>query len=201
MSPTKESAKKGSAENLYILVDGENMDWTLSNILGRPPMADDRPRWEPVLRFAEKLWGGRTIKPLFFINVRPDSSIPGPFIQVLQKMGFHPVLLTGDENQSVVDIGIQRMMEALEKRAGDVLLLSHDKDFCEFMEKLNDGKRHIGVIAFEEHLAGAYSSIEGLEIFDIEHDAQAFPNRALERLSPIPIEEFDPDVLLDRLVD
>lgn len=190
------STAKGE-QILYVLVDGENMDRTLSNILGRPPMGDDRPRWDNVLRFSEGLWGGRTTKSLFFINVRPEAPIPGSFVFAIKQIGYHPVPLTGDEQRSGIDVGIVRTLDALAQREGDILLLSHNKEFCEQLHKLNDGKRHLGVLAFEEHLPGAYYEIEGLDVLDIEHDARAFLGGPLPRILPTPIDEFNPEKLLD----
>ncbi len=188
---------KTQSKDLYMIVDGENMDWQLSDILGHAPLPDDRARWDPVLQFAGKLWGGSVVKPLFFLNIRPQSEAPWPFIRVLRNLNYRPVLLTGDENQKVVDIGIRLTLDAITKRPGNVLLLSHDQDFCEALQKLSDGKRHIGVLVFPESLGKAYQDIEGLEVFDIEHDAGAFPNGPLPRMRPIPINTFDPEALLD----
>ncbi|MCE2391000.1 MAG: nuclease [Proteobacteria bacterium] len=185
--------------DLYVLVDGENMDWQLSTILNRQPKPEDRPRWDAVLEFSRELWDGRNLKPLFFMHVRRNSSALWSFIQMLQAVGFRPVLLEGEDDQPVVDIGIQRTLEALVKRTGDVLLMSHDKDFCEFLSALDDGERRLAMLAFPEYLAGDYDFIENLEVFDLEHDAKAFPNGPLPRLSPIPVDEFDPEALLDSL--
>lgn len=194
------SANPAARSTVYVLVDGENVDGTLSTILSRPPQSDDRPRWEMVHRFAERLWGGRTAKPMFFINVRPEAPVPWPFVQALQACHFRPVLLTGAEGRKVVDDGIQKTLDALEKRNGDVLLLSHDKDFCARLAALgHNDERHIAVLAFKEYLAADYGYIQGLDVFDLEVDARAFPNGPLPRMRPIPIEEFDPDMLLDSL--
>lgn len=186
--------------NVYVLVDGENVDGTLSTILNRPPQSEDRPRWEMVHQFAERLWGGRTAKAMFFINVRPESSVPWPFVQALLACHFHPVLLTGNEGHKVVDEGIEKTLTALSSREGDILLLSHDRDFCAPLARLGeDDARHIGVLAFKEYLAADYNHLPRLDIFDLERDARAFQNGPLPRMQPTPIEEFDADFLLDRL--
>ena len=193
------NANKAKVSNdLYILIDGENIDRTLGSILGRAPRALDRPRWEKVIRFAESTWSDSTVKPCFFHNV--TMNIPMPFIQALAALGFRSVLLTADaEGQKVVDIGIQRTMNAIAKREGDVLLMSHDGDFCGVMSALNDGHRRLGVLVFKEYLAGGYDSIENLEVFDIEYDAEILPddNPPLYRLVKIPVSSFDPEALLD----
>ena len=191
----------GSARHkVYVLVDGENVDGTLSSILNRPPQSDDRPRWETVFRVAEGLWGGRSAKALFFINVRPEATVPWPFVQALLACHFRPVLLTGREGHKVVDEGIQKTLAALGSRDGDVLLLSHDKDFCPALAALGgNDERHIGVLGFKEYLAADYTHLPNLDIFDLETDAGAFQNGPLPRMRPMQIDEFDPAVLLDSL--
>ncbi len=195
-----QSTNGNARHNVYVLVDGENVDGTLSTILNRPPQSDDRPRWETVFRFAEGLWGGRSAKAMFFINVRPEATVPWPFVQALLACHFRPVLLTGKDGRKVVDEGIEKTLAALEHRPGDVLLLSHDKDFCQALAALGrNDERHIGVLAFREYLAADYTHMPNLDIFDIETDARAFQNGPLPRMRPVSIDEFDPTVLLDSL--
>ena len=38
----------GTGRRTFVLVDGENIDATLGQILGRRPAAEERPRWERV---------------------------------------------------------------------------------------------------------------------------------------------------------
>jgi hypothetical protein len=41
----------------WVLVDGENIDATLgTSILGRRPQPDERPRWDRLTTFAERVW-------------------------------------------------------------------------------------------------------------------------------------------------
>ena len=185
------------SDDLFLLVDGENMDWILGDILGHAPGADDRIRWDPVLHFAEKLWGGSRVKPMFFMNLRAGASAPWPFIRAVKQIGYRPVLLTGGEGQKVVDIGIQKTLDAITKRAGNVLLMSHDQDFCASLQKMVGDKRKLGMLVFPENLGKDYRDIAGLEVFDVEHDAHAIPNGPLQRLTATPIDNFDADALLD----
>src|SRR5690606_31798341 len=98
----------------------------------------------------------------------------------------------GDEK--VVDLGIQRTLEAIAGRDGDVLLASHDGDFLPQVERLlaDDGRR-VGLLAFREFVNGQLTSLteDGLEIFDLEGDVDAFTS-PLPRVRIIPIDEFDP---------
>lgn len=175
----------------YLLVDGENIDATLGNsILGRRPTPEERPRWDRLLGFAQDTWG-QPAQGLFFLNA--SSGLPMAFVQALRALGYVPVPLSGTSDQKVVDMAIQRTMEALAGRDEDVMLVSHDGDFLEAIEPLLDGERRVGVVAFEEFRNAGFTALrhQGLEFFDLEHDTKAF-NTPLPRLRIIPIEEFDP---------
>ncbi len=178
------------ARTTYLLVDGENIDATLgSSILGRRPRPDERPRWDRLLEFARERWGQPSVG-LFFLAANND--LPMSFVQALLSMGYRPVPLAGAPGEKVVDIAIQRTMEALSDRPGDVLLVSNDGDFVEGIEKLLDGRR-LGVVGFTEFRNAAFVPLvrQGLEVFDLEYDVDAF-TASLPRVRIIPIDEFDP---------
>ena len=175
----------------YLLVDGENIDATLGNsILGRRPHPDERPRWDRLLTFTQETWG-QSAKGLFFLNA--SSGLPMSFVQALRALGYTPVPLSGSAEEKVVDIAIQRTLEALHARSDDVMLVSHDGDFLETVTPLIDGTRRVGLIAFEEFRNVGFHQLvhQGMEFFDLEHDTRAF-NAPLPRLRIIPIAEFDP---------
>lgn len=175
----------------YLLVDGENIDATLGNsILGRRPHPDERPRWDRLLSFTEDTWG-QPAKGLFFLNA--SSGLPMAFVQALRALGYTPIPLSGTAQQSVVDIAIQRTLEALADREDDVMLVSHDGDFLESIEPLMTDGRRVGLIAFEEFRNSGFHSLvaRGMEFFDLEHDTNAF-NTTLPRMRIIPVDEFDP---------
>ena len=133
----------------YLVVDGENIDATLGmSVLNRRPNPDERPRWEKVRDFAESEWG-QPVKALFFLNAT-SGHIPMPFVQALLAMQYRPVPLSGDPGQKVVDIAIQRTLEALQDRPGDVLLASHDGDFLPQVTALLGGGRRVGLLGFRE---------------------------------------------------
>ena len=96
----------------YLLIDGENLDATLGvSLLGHRPAPEERPRWERVVEFAQRTWGS-PVKALFFINASSGQA-PMPFVQALVAMGLRPVLLSGPPGIKVVDVGIQRTLEAI----------------------------------------------------------------------------------------
>jgi uncharacterized protein len=174
----------------YVLVDGENIDATLGTaILGRRPQPEERPRWDRLLKFAETQWR-QPAKGLFFLAA--NGELPMGFIQALFALGYRPIPLSGGPHDKVVDMAIQRTIEELQGRDGDVMLVSHDGDFLPQLEDLCDGRR-VGLVAFREFRNGGFLALadKGLQFFDLEHDVQAF-NARLPRVRIIPIDEFDP---------
>ena len=161
----------------YLLVDGENIDATLGmSVLGHRPAPEERPRWERVTNYAQALW-----------------DLPMGFVQALLAVGYHPIPLSGSSTEKVVDIGIQRMLEAINANGGDVLLASHDGDFLPQVEQLLEGDHRVGLLAFREFANARFTELveDGLTIHDLEDDLGAF-NAPLPRVRIIPIGAFDP---------
>ena len=178
----------------YVLVDGENIDATLgTSILSRRPQPDERPRWDRLLNFAAEEWD-QPAKGLFFLAANGD--LPMGFIQALLAMEYRPVPLSGRAHEKVVDIAIQRTIEALKARDADVMLVSHDGDFLQDLSDLIGPPRRVGVVAFSEFRNSGFNTIAGLEKFDLEYDARVF-DAPLPRIRIIPIDEFDPNTFLD----
>ncbi len=176
----------------YVLVDGENIDATLgASVLGRRPNPEERPRWERVQQFAQQRWG-QPVTGLFFLAAHSET-LPMPFVQALLAMDYTPIPLSGAPGQKVVDIGIQRTLDALADRTGDVLLVSHDGDFLPHVQRLLQTGRRVGMLVFREFMNAGYTALtdSGLEVFDLERDVNAFTS-PLPRVRIIPIEEFDP---------
>ena len=180
----------------FLLVDGENIDATLGgSVLGRRPAPEERPRWDRVREHARSTWG-QPVRGLFFLNA--TGSVPMAFVQALTGLDFRPVLLSGPGEVKVVDVAIQRTLEALGERGhGDVLLASHDGDFAPQLEPLLTAGRRVGVLAFRELTSGALWDLtaRGMQFFDLEDDVGAF-TVALPRLRVVAIDEFDPWTLL-----
>jgi uncharacterized protein len=177
----------------FVLVDGENIDATLgSTVLGRKPEPNERPRWERVLDFARRLWD-QDATGLFFLNAS-NGYLPGPFVTALTQIGFRPIPLAGSASEKVVDIGIQRTLDALVGRDADVLLASHDRDYLEQVERLLDSRHRVGILGFPELVSGAYSGLD-VRLYDLETEVRAF-NSPLPRVRIIPLGDFDPEDFL-----
>ncbi|PPK98163.1 uncharacterized protein CLV92_102316 [Kineococcus xinjiangensis] len=176
----------------YVIIDGENIDATLGgSILNDRPTPEQRPRWDRVLDFARRRWD-QPAKGLFFLNAT-SGYMPLPFVQALLALGYQPIPLAGGPGDKVVDIGIQRTLDALVDRDGDVLLGSHDGDFLPQVEALLGGDRRVGLLAFREFVNAGYTPLRerGLEVFDLEDEVRGF-NVVLPRIRIIPLAEFDP---------
>jgi putative heme uptake system protein len=176
----------------YLLIDGENLDSTLGgSVLGHRPSPEERPRWERVVQFAGATYG-QPVKTLFFLNAS-SGSMPMPFVQALLAIGVRPIALSGPSTMKVVDVGIQRTLAAIVDRPGNVVLGSHDGDFEPQIASLLTGDRKVALLGFREFVSSKYADhvAAGLEIFDLEEDAQSF-NQVLPRVRIIDIDQFDP---------
>ena len=175
----------------YLLIDGENIDATLGmSVLGRRPNPDERPRWDRVLAFPESEWG-TPARGLFFLNAS-SGQMPMSFIQALLAMEYAPIPLSSHGGEKVVDVGIQRTLEAIGAQGdGDVILASHDGDFVPQVDALLQMGRRVGVLCFREFLSAQLAELDGIEIYDLESDVEAF-NAALPRVRIIPLGSFDP---------
>ncbi|QDB78222.1 NYN domain-containing protein [Georgenia sp. 311] len=177
----------------YLLIDGENIDATLGmSVLGRRPAPEERPRWDRILDFADAVFD-QPAKGLFFLNAS-SGQMPMGFVQALLAMSFHPIPLAGAATEKVVDIGIQRTLEAIAQQPeGDVLLASHDGDFLPQVEQLVDAGRQVGIICFREFVNSHLTELtsRGLKIYDLEDDLGAFQT-PLPRVRIIPLTSFDP---------
>ncbi|GAA2020530.1 NYN domain-containing protein [Nocardioides kribbensis] len=177
----------------YVLVDGENIDATLGNsLLGRRPTPEERPRWERVTAFAEEQWG-QPVTGLFFLNAS-NGHLPASFVQALLALDYRPVPLAGRADEKVVDIGIQRTLDALLSRDADVMLVSHDSDFAPHVQRLLTGPRRVGLMALREYTSTHLSALD-VELYDLEDDVAAF-NVPLPRVRIIDLDAFDPETFL-----
>jgi uncharacterized protein len=132
---------------------------------------------------------------LFFLAA--NGELPMPFVQALTAIGFRPVPLSGDADDKVVDIAIQRTLVELSRRDADVMLASNDGDFITQLEPLVGPERRTALLAFREFRNAGFVPLfeRGLEFHDLEYDVKAFNDR-LPRIRIIPIDEFDPNDFL-----
>jgi putative heme uptake system protein len=176
----------------YLLIDGENIDATLGmSVLGHRPQPEERPRWDRVREFAADVWG-QPVTALFFLNAT-SGQMPMTFVQALLALSFRPIPLSGGPGEKVVDIGIQRTLEAIKNRDADVLLASHDGDFVDQVAALLSPGRKVGLLGFREFVSSGFGELSaaGLRTFDLEDEVGCF-TAPLPRVRIIPLEHFDP---------
>ena len=87
-------------------------------------------------------------------------------------MNYRPVPLSGRADQKVVDIGLQRTLDALVDRDADVFLCSHAATSCRRCRRCSAGGR-VGLIALREYASMAFTAL-GVPIHDLEDDVRAF---------------------------
>ena len=180
-------------ETTYLVIDGENIDATLGmSVLDRRPNPEERPRWDRVLSAASAQWGEEA-KGLFFLN-SSSGHLPMGFVQALMAMSYTAIPLSGPQTMKVVDVGVQRTLEAIAQLgSGSVILASHDADFVPQVRTLLEMGRKVAVLCFREFLSSQLQELEedGLEVIDLEHDAHAFTVQ-LPRIHIIDVEDFNP---------
>ncbi|EEJ53101.1 NYN domain-containing protein [Mobiluncus mulieris] len=179
-------------EITYLLVDGENIDATLGlSVLQRRPDPDERPRWDRVRDYVAENNAGET-KALFFLNA--TAHMPMTFVQALLAMNYLPIPLSSEGTEQVVDVGIQRTLDAIAARGeGNIVLVSHDGDFEPQLQTLLRNGHRVAVVGFDEFLSGELRSLEeqGLKIIDLEREIHAF-NAPLPRIQVINLDDYNP---------
>ena len=180
----------------YVLIDGENIDWALSELINKKPGPAERPRWSEIVDHFRD--GGNTqVVPLFFFNC-PGDMVPIQFVTFLRSSGIRPVLLRGQGK--VVDLGIQRTLQVLTKREGDVALLSHDGDFIDEVAALVRSNRTVSLVCFPERANAQFMALrdEGLRIVDLERDIKNSFDVAIPRpiFTVIDVDDFNPEDFL-----
>ena len=190
MTPTRPNAAT------YVLIDAENIDWAVSNVVGRKPEPQDRVQFDRLVAFCENRFPN-PVRCIVVLNARgeqlPDMMIG--FVRALKTAGCEVVLLHGRPEQKVVDLGILKLLEAIrQQRPGTaVALASHDgSDFAAALRPLLEEKRKVTVLGLREYVSQRFREFvpAGLEILDLEMDAKVF-QRPLPRLLPIRVDEFD----------
>jgi len=125
-------------QTTYLVVDGENIDATLGlSVLDRRPNPEERPRWDRVLECAHGRWGQKA-KGLFFLN-GSSGFLPMGFVQALTAMDYSVIPLSGPVDMKVVDVGLQRTMDAIAQLGDDINLRVKQGDVINQINLSPDG--------------------------------------------------------------
>lgn len=185
----------------YVLIDAENIDWAVSNIVGRRPEAQDRVQFDRLVAFCESTFP-TPVRCIVVLNAKgeqlPDVMIG--FVRALKSAGCEVVLLHGRPDQKVVDLGILKLLDTIhtQRPKASVALASHDgADFAEALRPLLDEKRQVAVLGLREYVSQRFRELvpAGLKILDLELNAKVF-QRPLPRLLPVNVDEFDPTLFV-----
>jgi len=185
----------------YVLIDAENLDRTIGEILGRRPLAGERVNYQSLVNYCGEKWA-KPVRCLVCLNVRSEQ-VPETmlgFIQALRASKCDVVPVYGRPDQKVVDLAIVKLLAALKETSptANVILGSHDgEDFASHVQPLLGAARSVAVLGFREFFSQKFRDLvpQGLQLFDLEYDARAVPQR-LPRLVPIAIDEFDAKAFL-----
>jgi uncharacterized protein len=185
----------------YVLIDAENVDWAVSNVVGRKPEPQDRVQFDRLVAFCEDHFP-KPVRCVVVLNARgeqlPDVMIG--FVRALKTAGCDVALLHGRPDQKVVDLGILKLLEAIrtQRPKAAVGLASHDgTDFADALRQLLEEKRQVAILGLREYMSQRFRELvpAGLEILDLEMNAKVF-QRPLPRLLPVRVDEFDPTLFL-----
>lgn len=185
----------------YVLIDAENVDWAVSNVLGRKPEAMDRVQFDRLVAFCETHFPA-PVRCVVVLNARgeqlPDVMIG--FVRALKSAGCEVALLYGRQDQKVVDLGILKLLEHIrtQRPKASVVLASHDgADFADALKPMLEEKRQVAVLGLREYVSQRFRDLvpAGLKILDLELNARVF-QRPLPRMLPVNVDEFDPMLFL-----
>jgi len=185
----------------YVLIDAENVDWAVSNVLGRKPESMDRVQFDRLVAFCETHFPA-PVRCVVVLNARgeqlPDVMIG--FVRALKSAGCEVALLYGRQDQKVVDLGILKLLEHIrtQRPKASVVLASHDgADFADALKPMLEEKRQVAVLGLREYVSQRFRDLvpAGLKILDLELNARVF-QRPLPRMLPVNVDEFDPMLFL-----
>lgn len=188
-------------EPWLVVIDVENIDAVLFEILsGTCELnTETRVQWRRLLDWTH---AEQSIEDAHVVPVLQATSPAAPaFASHLAWLGFRPVVLEMDPERKVVDEAIMKLLEDMQTRYGNVMLISNDGDFYDHLEALSsyaDGsERLIRVAGFVDRMSQKYRRADWIETLDLERDLELFNYRLPNRYLPLSVDEFDAAALLN----
>jgi uncharacterized protein len=184
-----------------ILIDAENVDSVLYEIIGdsRKLTSETRVQWARLQEWAaaEHDMGTVHVVPV----LQATSPAMSGFASHLAGLGFRPVLLAPYPERKVVDEAIMKLLEDMQTRYGNVMLVSNDGDFYDHLDALGghpDGsERVIYVAGFVDRMSQKYRKADWIEVLDLERDLSLFGYQLPNRYLAQGIDQFDAAALLN----
>ncbi len=187
-------------EPWLLAIDVENTDGVLYEILGgRELNQETRIQWD---RLREWVDAQEDIESALVIPVLQSTS-PGVagFASYLAGLGFRPLLLEPEPDCKVVDEAIIKLLDSMQTRTGNVMLVSNDGDFFEELHRLQDHpdgtERRIVVAGFVDRMSQKYRKADWIDVLDLQRDLDLFLHQLPNRYLPIRLGDFDAPALLD----
>ena len=205
LPPAAPAPAPAGPRNILVLIDHENIDWSLGNLIGPQHLnADTRPRWSTLREFAQTRAQGGAVQFLSFLQ--HNDAITGFAVYLDGEEGFRPILLESEVEETtgrrrpVVDEAINRSLAAIRDRQCDVLVVSNDGGYLPHLQSLRaarpDDQRRFGVIGFIDEMSALYRQEDWIDVFDLERDVGAFTYELPRRYMPIAVDQFDIDAVL-----
>lgn len=188
---------------LIVLIDHENIDWSLGDLIRARPSQDTRPDYSRARDFFLDRAGQGELKVMVFLQAFDRNE---RFAHYLGRgLKFEVVRLKPEaaswnpgKRRSVVDEAIISVLKGLRDRYCDVIVVSNDGDYFRHLADLRehgvDDERHFTVIGFVDMMNLKYITADWIETLDLDEDLEAFPNpppRLLKR--PVSVDDFDPN--------
>lgn len=187
---------------LLVLIDHENIDWSLGDLIGVDNLNQStRPQWPLLKRFLDE---GAGDGPLLVYSYLQHNDANTSFARYLDKeLGFRPELLVSephptqpDQRRPVVDEAIYDMLAALKTRHCDVVIVSNDGGYLPHLDELRvngfDRDRRFSVIGFADEMAAIYAKADWINVIDLEYDVGAFTYALPRRYTPMRLSDYDP---------
>ncbi len=195
-----------------VLLDHANINITQKKLLEDSVLsknldtAETHLQWDDIAGSVARVVGCEAIRIVPVIVQWSDKDVA--LASWWKIRGQYPALLLppphpeeGELRRSVDDETIVELIEDMQDRWGDLVLMSHDGGYLEALEALHasNPNRRIYVAGFEEYLSMHYRRSEWIEVLDLEEDLGLFQHPLPNRYRAISVDDFDAARLLDNI--
>lgn len=161
------------ARRLIVVWDAPNMDMALGELLGRPPTAKLRPRFDRLAEWIARRGSERGLKPTatVFVNVSAkQEAAKRRFVQTVRSAGFGVFARPkSGANGDIDDAMLRHVREAVAAgNVAEVIIASHDRRaFSGLLKELTNSGLSTAVLGFREK-SGWTDALKGVSFIDLE---------------------------------